>query len=92
MVDSWNPIGLHRGLLVFGVLTTETFDLDHQMERVFLAIAIVNENDEVRDIDARFRAVTVRDFKSEVMVLDVREDTRVSRRPDRTRPPSRYPG
>lgn len=54
IVHSGNPVGVHRGLLLLGVFLAVAFDLDDEVERVFGAMAVVDEHDEVGDIFAAF--------------------------------------
>jgi hypothetical protein len=48
------------------------------VEEVVWAMAVIHEDDEVRQVATGFRAVAVRNFEAEVVILDVGTDLRVA--------------
>ena len=71
VVHAGNPVGLHGGGLFLGVLAAVAFDFYNKVEQVFCAMAIIHADDEVR-------AVAVRDFQAEVVILDIGADLRIA--------------
>ena len=57
IVHTGHPVGVHSRLLLFGVFSAIALDLDDKMQQVIFATAIINQNDKVRDVRPRFRAV-----------------------------------
>ena len=47
VVNAGDPVGLHGGLLLLGVLCTVALDLDDQVEEVVVAASVVDQEDEV---------------------------------------------
>ena len=76
-VHAWYPVGLHGRFFLFGVLASVALDLDHEVEQVVVAVAIVHEHDEVGEVGARLGAVPVGDLQPQTVVLDVGADRRL---------------
>src|SRR5690606_17339608 len=51
VIHAGNPVGVHGGLLFLGVLAPVALDLDDQVQRVVLAVAVVHLHDEVRNVN-----------------------------------------
>ena len=62
---------------LLGVLAAVALDLDHEVEQVVVAVAVVDEHDEVGEVGARGGAVPVGDIEPQRVVLDVGADPRV---------------
>ena len=77
MIHTGHPVLVHRRLLLLGVLAAVALDLDDEVERVLPAPAVVDEDDEVRQVAAALGAVAVRDLEAEPVVLDVGQHARV---------------
>ena len=71
MVHARHPVGVHRGFLLLRVLAAVALDLDHEMQQVVVAVPVVHQHDEVGQILPRLRAVAVRHFQAEIVVLHV---------------------
>lgn len=78
VVHTGDPVGFHGGGLFLRVLTTVAFNFHDKVEQVVRAVAVFHEDNEVREVAAGFRAVTVRDFQAEVVILDVGADLRMA--------------
>ena len=90
MVHAGHPVGVHRGFLLLRILAPVALDLDDEMQQVVVAVAVIDQHDEVGQILPRLRAVAVRHFEPEVVVLDVGDAPWDAPRPrGRTPPPSR---
>ena len=77
MIHPGHPVGIHGGFLLFGVFSSIALDLDDEMQEIVLATAIIDENDKVRDVGARFGGGAVRHLETEIVVLDVRFNPRM---------------
>src|ERR1043166_692325 len=74
VVDSRNPTSADGVSLFFSVFAAETFDLDDQVEGVFVAASIVHLDDEVGKVFARGGPHQVRDLEVEALVFRVGAD------------------
>ena len=74
VVHAGYPVGLHGAVFVFGVFAPEAFDFHHEVQGVFDAHAVVDEDDEVREVAAIRRGEAVGDFEAQVVVLGVGEN------------------
>src|ERR1700737_4864029 len=78
MIHPGHPIGVHSGLLFLAIFTAVTLDLDDEVKEVIVAVPIIHTHDEVREVSPGFRAVAVRYFQTEIVVLDVGADAGMS--------------
>ena len=54
MVHAGHPVGIHRGFFLFGILAPVALDLDHQIQQIVRAVAVIDQHDEVGQIFPRF--------------------------------------
>ena len=71
MIHTGHPVGLHGGLLFFGVLAAIAFDFHNQVQQVVFAVAVLHQHDEVRDVAPHLRAVAVGHFEAQVLVFNI---------------------
>jgi hypothetical protein len=71
VVHAGDPVGVHRGLLVLGILAPVALDLDNEVQRVVVAMAIIHQDDEVGQVAAHLGTVPVRHLEAQVVVFDV---------------------
>ncbi len=50
MIHSRHPVGIHGGFLLVRVLAPVALDLDHEMQRVSRAVAVIYQHDEVGQV------------------------------------------
>src|SRR5439155_11816815 len=71
IVHTGDPIDVHSRLLFLRVFAAVALDLDDQVQQIIVAMAVINQHDEVRQVLAHFRSVPVWDFEAEIVVFDV---------------------
>lgn len=71
MVHAGNPVGVHRGFLFHRVLAPVALDLDHEIQQVVVAVAVIHPHDEVGQIFAHLGAETIRHFQTEAVVFHI---------------------
>lgn len=77
VVDSGDPVGVHRRFLLFRILASIALDLHNQVRQVLFPLPVLDQPDEIGKIRTRFRTVAVRHFEAEVLILHVRPYPRV---------------
>ena len=80
VIHTRDPVGFHGGGLFLRVFAAVAFDFHDEVEQVVRVVAVVHEDDEVWEVAAGFGAVAVRDFQTEVVILDVGADLRMALR------------
>jgi hypothetical protein len=69
VIDSRDPVDIHGGALFFGVFAAVAFDLDDELEQVVGAVAVVHEENEIRQIGAGLGTVAIWHLEAEVVVF-----------------------
>jgi hypothetical protein len=62
VVDAGDPVGVHGEGFLLRVLAAEALDLDDEVERIFLSVAVVDFQDEVREVAVGGGSLEVGDF------------------------------
>ena len=52
VIHAGYPVRLHGGFLFFGILAAVAFDLDNQVQRVVLAMAVIQQHDKIGNVVA----------------------------------------
>ena len=78
IIHTGNPVGIHSRFLLFRVLSAIALDLNNEMQEIVVATAIINQNNKVRDVRPRFRAVAVGHLQPEIVILHISFDTGMS--------------
>ena len=77
-IDSWDPVGVHRGGFDHCVLASVSLDLGYDVERVVDSFPVIYDDDKVRHVCPQCVFHLVRHFKTEALVFDVREYPRMA--------------
>jgi hypothetical protein len=75
--DAGEPAGFHGFALILRVFAVDALDFHDEAQGIIGAVAVVDEDDEVGDIDEVLGTAARRDFKAEALVFGVGNDLQI---------------